>query len=52
MGFVGVIYTVGRGLAPAVNSHQILRRGQAPALPYKIHFVRVGNGHCPFRKIV
>ena len=30
------IYRVGRGLAPAVNSHRPLRRGQAPALPIKL----------------
>ena len=35
---------VGRGLAPAVNSHRTLRRGQAPALPSKLYFVLVGNG--------
>ncbi len=29
------IFRVGRGLAPAVNSQRIPRRGQAPALPYK-----------------
>ena len=28
-------YRVGRGLAPAVNSHQTPRREQAPALPHK-----------------
>ena len=38
------LYRVGRGLAPAVNSHRTLRRGQAPALPWKLYFVRVGNG--------
>ncbi len=29
---------VGRGLAPAVNLHRTPRRGQAPALPCKMHF--------------
>ena len=29
------IFRVRRGLAPAVNSQRIPRRGQAPALPYK-----------------
>ena len=50
-GFVGVFLErtkyrirVGRGLAPAVNLHRTPRRGQAPALPYKLYFVRIGNG--------
>ena len=36
--------SVGRGLAPAVNLHRTPRRGQAPALPCKLYFLRVGNG--------
>ena len=35
---------VGNGQCPFRNSQQILRREQAPALPCKLYFVRVGNG--------